>query len=98
MAICPACDAEIDEVEDAEKGEIVSCPDCGVDLEVVDINPVELEVVSDIDEDDEEDYDEDEDEDEDEEEDDDLDDYDGDGYDDDDDDMDDDDDEEKRWK
>ena len=36
MAVCPECEAdvEIDEF-DVDKGEIISCPECGVELEVV---------------------------------------------------------------
>jgi lysine biosynthesis protein LysW len=43
---------------DADKGETVECEECGAHLEVVGLDPVELDVVE------EEDYDEDEDEDE----------------------------------
>jgi alpha-aminoadipate carrier protein LysW len=43
---------------DTDKGEIVSCEECGTDLEVVGLDPVELDIVE------EESYDEDEDEDE----------------------------------
>ena len=33
MAVCPECDAEIEIDEfDVDKGEIISCPECGVDL------------------------------------------------------------------
>ncbi|MBS7623962.1 lysine biosynthesis protein LysW [Candidatus Bathyarchaeota archaeon] len=32
---CPECDAEIDIPSDVISGEIVSCPDCGLDLEVI---------------------------------------------------------------
>jgi len=31
---CPECDGEIDVPEDVISGEIVSCSDCGMDLEV----------------------------------------------------------------
>ena len=31
---CPKCDAEIRIPDDARKGEIVSCPDCGQDFEI----------------------------------------------------------------
>ena len=31
---CPDCQASIAVPEDAVQGEIVSCPDCGLDLEV----------------------------------------------------------------
>ncbi len=54
---CPECDADVHVDTDADKGDIVSCEECGTDLEVVGLDPVELDIV-------EEDYDEDEDEDE----------------------------------
>jgi alpha-aminoadipate carrier protein LysW len=45
MALCPECDAELDVDEfDADKGEIISCPECGVDLEVVGLAPLQLEL------------------------------------------------------
>ncbi len=31
---CPECDANLNVAEDAVSGEIVSCPDCGMDFEV----------------------------------------------------------------
>jgi alpha-aminoadipate carrier protein LysW len=63
MATCPSCEApdlEVDEYE-LEEGEIVTCPDCGVSLEVTGLSPVEFDVVADDDDDDEDDEDEDED-------------------------------------
>jgi len=33
-AKCPDCDADLDVPADTEKGEIVSCPGCGLELEV----------------------------------------------------------------
>lgn len=72
MAICPECEADIDVDEfDVDKGDQISCPECGTDLEVIGVAPIEFDVVSEDDEDDD-DLDEDEDDlDEDEEEDDD---------------------------
>lgn len=32
---CSECDAEIDVPDDAVSGEIVTCPDCGLNYEVV---------------------------------------------------------------
>ena len=53
MAYCPECEAAIDvEDGDLEEGQTLDCPECGVELEVVNTNPLELDVVSD--EDDEE--------------------------------------------
>ena len=43
LPICPACEAEIELDElDIDAGEIISCPDCGADLEVVQLAPLEL--------------------------------------------------------
>jgi alpha-aminoadipate/glutamate carrier protein LysW len=42
-AKCPECDAEL-ELNDVMEGEIVVCSDCGVDLEVVSLNPLTLEL------------------------------------------------------
>jgi alpha-aminoadipate carrier protein LysW len=55
---CPECDADVHVDMDTDKGEIVSCEECGTELEVVGLDPVELDIVE------EEAYDEDEDEDE----------------------------------
>jgi alpha-aminoadipate carrier protein LysW len=72
MAICPECEADIDVDEfDVDKGDQISCPECGASLEVTAVAPIELDVVSDDDEDEddldegEDDLEEDEDEDED---------------------------------
>ncbi len=32
---CPECDGEIKVYDDAISGEIVTCPDCGMDFEVI---------------------------------------------------------------
>ena len=42
MAICIECEGNIDIPEDTEEGEIIECPECGTELEVVGIDPVEL--------------------------------------------------------
>jgi len=55
---CPQCDAELDLDEyDVDKGDVVSCSECGANLEVVNDSPIELEA---LDEDDEGDDDDDE--------------------------------------
>lgn len=58
IGTCPECEADVHVDIDADKGETVNCEDCGSQLEIVGLDPVELDVVE------EEDYDEDEDEDE----------------------------------
>jgi alpha-aminoadipate/glutamate carrier protein LysW len=45
MAACPECEADIEMDEyDVDKGEIISCPECGVELEVVGLSPLELDL------------------------------------------------------
>ena len=56
MAQCPECEAAIDlEQDELEEGQIVDCPECGVELEVISIDPLELNAIADDDEEDEED-------------------------------------------
>lgn len=56
MSYCPECEAEIDgEFEDI--GDLVSCPECGVDLEVISLDPVEFDLAPIADEDDEDEFD-----------------------------------------
>jgi len=74
MVNCPNCDAVIDvDEEELDEGDTLTCEECGADLSVTGLSPLELETQEDEDEEEEEeeddfDYDEDEDEDEDEEE------------------------------
>jgi alpha-aminoadipate carrier protein LysW len=42
-ANCPECDATI-ELSGVVMGELIVCPDCGVDLEVTSLDPVQLEL------------------------------------------------------
>ena len=53
---CPECGAEVHVDTDADKGDAVACEECGTDLEIVGLDPVELDIVED-----DEDLDEDED-------------------------------------
>lgn len=47
MAFCPECEAAIDvEDENIEEGQTLDCPECGAELEIVNINPIELDVVA----------------------------------------------------
>ena len=54
---CPECDADVHVDTDADKGDIVSCEECATDLEVVGLDPVELDIVEEdaLDDDDDED-------------------------------------------
>ena len=51
MAECPECAAELNLAPDVEEGEIVICPDCGVDLEVMSVNPITVELAPEVEED-----------------------------------------------
>jgi alpha-aminoadipate carrier protein LysW len=64
VSYCPECEAVIDE-EFEDIGEIIICPECGVELEVISIDPVEYDLaLIDDEEDDEFGYDDRDDEDE----------------------------------
>lgn len=45
MAVCPECEADVEMDEfDVDKGEIISCPECGVELQVVGLAPLQLDL------------------------------------------------------
>jgi alpha-aminoadipate carrier protein LysW len=52
MANCPECDAllEVDE-DEVEEGDVISCGDCGLELEVVHQSPLEVERMDEEDDD-----------------------------------------------
>ncbi len=41
-AECPVCGADVELSDDAVVGELITCPECGVELEVVSVNPPEV--------------------------------------------------------
>ena len=43
QAICPVCDAMIELDDNVELNELIVCPDCGSELEVINLDPPELE-------------------------------------------------------
>lgn len=46
MVYCPECETNLDLDEDeVEEGDVVSCPECGTDFEVVTVSPLELKSV-----------------------------------------------------
>jgi alpha-aminoadipate carrier protein LysW len=54
--VCPECDNPITvDADEVEEGETVQCDECGTELEVVSVDPLELAPVEDIGYDDEED-------------------------------------------
>jgi alpha-aminoadipate carrier protein LysW len=50
-ASCPECEAAITLAADVVEGEIITCPDCAVELEVVSVNPPELALAPEVGED-----------------------------------------------
>ena len=58
MVKCPKCDAVIDVEEDElDEGEALSCDECGATINVVSVDPLELEAAEDEEEDEDEDDD-----------------------------------------
>jgi alpha-aminoadipate carrier protein LysW len=46
MTYCPECETNLDiDEEEVDEGEIVSCPECGSDFEIVTVSPIELKPV-----------------------------------------------------
>jgi alpha-aminoadipate/glutamate carrier protein LysW len=58
-AVCPECAEEVYVDADSEQGDVISCDECGVDLEIVGLDPIELDIYEesdDYDDKDEEEY------------------------------------------
>ena len=51
MVHCPECEAELEMEEGVEEGEIIVCPDCGVELEVIGLDPAEVDLAPEVEED-----------------------------------------------
>jgi len=49
--MCPECEADVHVDTDSDKGDLTSCEECGTDLEIVGLDPIELDIVEDDDED-----------------------------------------------
>ena len=41
---CPECSEEVYVDADSEQGDVVSCDECGTDLEIVGLDPIELDM------------------------------------------------------
>ncbi len=48
---CPECDASLGIPADAMQNELIACVDCGAELEIVNLDPVQLELAPEIEED-----------------------------------------------
>ncbi len=51
MKACPECGAGLKFDEVLHQGEIVVCADCGIELEVVALDPISLELAPEVEED-----------------------------------------------
>jgi len=51
MRTCPECSGTLQLDDVAHMGEIVVCPDCGVELEVVGLDPIALDLAPEVEED-----------------------------------------------
>ena len=57
---CPECSEDVYVDAESEQGDIISCDECGSELEIVGLDPIELDIyaddVDDIDDDDKDDF------------------------------------------
>lgn len=49
--LCPECDGEVDIPSDAMENELLSCAECGTELEIMNLDPIELELAPEVEED-----------------------------------------------
>ncbi len=58
MLKCPECGGAIDvDDDDVEEGDTLNCDECGADLRIAGVNPVEVESLEDLEDDDEDEED-----------------------------------------
>ncbi len=50
-APCPVCEATVNIPADAMQNELIACADCGSELEIISLSPVQLDVAPDVEED-----------------------------------------------
>ena len=48
---CPVCDADVKVASDVMVGELMTCADCGVELEVTSLEPIKVEEAPEVQED-----------------------------------------------
>ncbi len=56
-AICPECESDVYVDEDMERGDLVTCEECGTDLEVLSIDPPEVRLYDETEDFDDDEYD-----------------------------------------
>ncbi|TVR23360.1 MAG: lysine biosynthesis protein LysW [Anaerolineaceae bacterium] len=50
-ANCPECDATLNIPADAMQNELIACADCGAELEIISLDPIELDLAPEVEED-----------------------------------------------
>ena len=50
-ATCPICEADVSIPADVMLNELISCPDCGSELEILNLDPIVLEEAPEVEED-----------------------------------------------
>lgn len=50
-AACPICEAEVEIVEGTVIGELMECGDCGTELEITKVDPIEIQEAPEVEED-----------------------------------------------
>ena len=48
---CPECEAAVPIAADALEGEILPCPECGAELELTGLDPLQVELAPEVEED-----------------------------------------------
>lgn len=48
---CPLCDAPVELPDDVMENELVACAECGADLEVIALEPLQLDIAPEVEED-----------------------------------------------
>jgi alpha-aminoadipate carrier protein LysW len=43
-SVCPECSEDVYVDADSEQGDIISCDECGTELEIVGLDPIELDI------------------------------------------------------
>ena len=51
LTLCPECEADIRLPANVMENELIACPDCGSELEVISLTPVELALAPEVEED-----------------------------------------------
>jgi len=48
---CPVCEASVSIPADAMQNELIACADCGSELEIISLSPIQLDLAPDVEED-----------------------------------------------